>query len=98
MSAPRPLASTSLPTSSRRPCTPARSGDVARRGRTLQAWRAQVLAYFDTGGVSGGGTEAINLITETTRHLAHGSRTFDHYRPRILLAASSTRPWRTNHA
>ena len=35
--------------------------EVARLGRTLRAWRAQVLAYFDTDGVSNGGTEAINL-------------------------------------
>ena len=33
--------------------------EVARLGRTLRAWRAQVLAYFDTSGVSNGGTEAI---------------------------------------
>jgi transposase len=33
--------------------------EVARLGRTLRAWRAQVLAYFDTDGVSDGGTEAI---------------------------------------
>jgi transposase len=36
--------------------------EVARLGRTLKAWRQQVLAYFDTKGVSNGGTEAINLI------------------------------------
>jgi len=72
--------------------------EVARLGRTLRAWRTQVLAYFDTGGVSNGGTEAINLIIEKTRRLAHGFRTFDHYRLRILLAASGTRPWRINHA
>jgi len=69
-------------------------GEVARLGRTLRAWRAQVLAYFDTGGVSNGGTEAINLIIEKTRRLAHGFRTFTHYRLRILLAASGTRPYR----
>jgi transposase len=73
------------------------TSEVARLGRTLRAWRAQVLAYFDTAGVSNGGTEAINLIIET-RRLAHGFRTFDHYRLRILLAASGTRPWRVNHA
>jgi len=72
--------------------------EVARLGRTLRAWRTQVLAYFDTDGVSNGGTEAINLIIEKTRRLAHGFRTFDHYRLRILLAASGNRPWRTNHA
>ena len=33
--------------------------EVARLGRTLRGWRAQVLAYFDTSGVSNGGTEAI---------------------------------------
>jgi hypothetical protein len=35
--------------------------EVARLGRTLRQWRQQVLAYFDTRGVSNGGTEAINL-------------------------------------
>jgi transposase len=38
--------------------------EVARLGRTLRAWKAQILAYFDTSGVSNGGTEAINLIIE----------------------------------
>jgi transposase len=33
--------------------------EVARLGRTLRAWRAQVLAYFDTSCASNGGTEAI---------------------------------------
>jgi hypothetical protein len=55
-----------------------------------------VLAYFDTGGVSNGGTEAINLLIEKTRRLAHGFRTFTHYRLRILLAASGTRPLPTS--
>jgi transposase len=43
--------------------------EVARLGRTLRAWRTQILAYFDTGGISNGGTEAINLIIEKTRRL-----------------------------
>ena len=72
--------------------------EVARLGRTLRAWRAQVLAYFDTDGVSNGGTEAINLLIEKTRRLAHGFRTFSHYRLRVLLAASGTRRRRPNHA
>ena len=65
---------------------------VARLGRTLRAWRAQILAYFDTHGVSNGGTEAINLIIEKVRRLAHGFKDFDHYRHRILLAADGSRP------
>ena len=74
--------------------------EVARLSRTLTAWRQQVLAYFDTGGVSNGGTEAINLIIEKVRRLAHGFRDFDHYRLRILLAASNNRTYRNrpNHA
>lgn len=41
-----------------------------------------------------------NLIIEKARRLAHGFRTFEHYRIRILLAASGTRPYRRppNHA
>jgi transposase len=68
--------------------------EIARLGRTLRSWRAEVLAYFDTGGISNGGTEAINLIIEKTRRLAHGFRNFTNYRIRILLAADGTRPWR----
>jgi len=74
--------------------------EVARLGRTLRQWRQQVLAYFDTSGVSNGGTEAINLLIEKTRRLAHGFRNFDNYRLRILLVAAGTRPYRQrpNHA
>jgi transposase len=74
--------------------------EVARLGRTLRAWRARVLAYFATSGVSNGGTEAINLLIEKTRRLAHGFRNFRHYRLRILLVADGTRPYRKrpNHA
>ncbi len=54
-----------------------------------------MLAYFDTGGVSNGGTEAINLLIEKTRRLAHGFRNFTNYRLRILLAADGTRAYRT---
>jgi len=68
--------------------------EVARLGRTLRSWRQQVLAYFATHGVSNGGTEAINLIIEKTRRIAHGFRNFDNYRLRILLAADGTRPYR----
>jgi transposase len=75
-------------------------GEVARLGRTLRQWRQQVLAYFETSGVSNGGTEAINLLIEKTRRLAHGFRNFDNYRLRILLVADGSRPYRQrpNHA
>jgi transposase len=72
--------------------------EVARVGRTLRQWRSHVLARFETHRISNGGTEAVNLIVEKTRRLAHGFRTFAHYRLRILLAASGTRPYRRAHA
>ncbi len=65
--------------------------EVARLGRTLRAWRTQILAYFDTHGLSNGGTEAINMLIEKARRLAHGYRNFENYRLRMLLAASGTR-------
>ena len=68
--------------------------EVARLGRTLRSWRTQVLAYFDTDGVSNGGTEAINGIIEKTRRLGHGYRNFTNYRLRMLLAAGGHRPYR----
>ena len=52
------------------------------------------LAYFTIGGVSNGGTEAINGVIEKTRRLAHGFRNFTNYRTRILLAADGSRPYR----
>jgi hypothetical protein len=66
--------------------------EVARLGRSLRQWRPHVLARFDTHRISNGGTEAVNLLIEKTRRLAHGFRTFEHYRLRILLAASGSRP------
>jgi transposase len=74
--------------------------EVARLGRTLRVWKQQVLAYFASKGVSNGGTEAINLLIEKTRRLAHGFRNFTNYRLRILLVADGSRPYRQrpNHA
>jgi len=68
--------------------------EVARLGRTLRAWKQQVLVYFDIAGANNGGTEAINLIIEKVRRLGHGFRDFANYRLRILLAASGQRTYR----
>ena len=56
--------------------------------------RDHVLARFESHRISNGGTEAVNFLMEKTRRLAHGFRNFEHYRIRILLAASGTRPYR----
>lgn len=59
--------------------------EIARLGRTLKQWRAQLLAYFDTGGASNGGTEAINGLIELHRRVARGFRNRANYRLRMLL-------------
>ena len=75
-------------------CAHADIPELTRLARTIDSWQPELLAYFDTGGVSNGGTEAINLIIEKTRRLAHGFRNFDNYRLRILLVADGSRPYR----
>ncbi len=59
--------------------------EIARLGRTLKQWKTQFLAYFDTGGASNGGTEAINGLIELHRRIARGFRNRDNYRLRMLL-------------
>jgi transposase len=68
--------------------------EIARLGRTLRAWRHELLAYYDTNGASNGPTEARNLIIEKTRRIAHGYRNFDNYRLRLLLTSGIT--WNTD--
>jgi transposase len=59
--------------------------EVARLGRTLHAWRDELLAYFTTDGASNGPVEALNLLIEKTRRDAHGFRNIANYRLRLLL-------------
>jgi transposase len=61
--------------------------EIARLGRTLNAWKEQFLAYFSTGRASNGGTEAINGIIELHRRIARGFRNPANYRLRMILAA-----------
>ena len=60
--------------------------EVARLGRTLRAWRDELLAYFATDGASNGPTEAMNLLIEKRRRAAHGFKNFRNYRLPLLLA------------
>ena len=66
--------------------------EIARLGRTLQAWREQFLAYFTTGRANNGGTEAINGIIELHRRIARGFRNPTNYRLRMILAAGQAHP------
>ena len=41
--------------------------ELVRLARTLDAWREELLAYFDTGGVSNGPTEAVNGLIKKVK-------------------------------
>lgn len=49
--------------------------EIARLGRTLNAWRQQFLAYFTTERASNGGTEAVNGILSYTEGSLAASET-----------------------
>jgi hypothetical protein len=48
---------------------------LLRLARTLDAWREELLAYFDTGGVSNGPTEAINGLIKKIKESATATAT-----------------------
>ncbi|MCH8614414.1 ISL3 family transposase (plasmid) [Arsenicicoccus dermatophilus] len=66
--------------------------EVRRLGKTLKQWAEPLLAYFDTGGASNGGTEAVNGLIELHRRIARGFRNRDNYRLRCLLIAGGLTP------
>jgi hypothetical protein len=76
-----------------------RTGDRHRKSQTSSCFGSNHRSSGTTT-VTLSGTEAINLIIEKVRRLAHGFKDFDHYRLRIMLAADGRRPYRTrpNHA
>jgi transposase len=59
--------------------------ELLRLARTLDTWREELLAYFDTGGVSNGPTEAVNGLIKKIKRIGHGYRNFNNYRLRLLL-------------
>ncbi len=59
--------------------------ELRRLARTIDAWREELLAYFDTGGASNGPTEAMNSLIKKVKRVGHGFRNFDNYRLRLLL-------------
>jgi transposase len=60
--------------------------EIRSLGKTLQSWRAEILAHHDTG-ASNGPTEGLNLCVKRVKRAGHGFRCFDHYRLRVLLHA-----------
>jgi transposase len=59
--------------------------ELTRLGRTLHAWREELLAAFTHPGVSNGPTENLNLKIKNTKRVARGYRSFTNYRLRLLL-------------
>ena len=58
--------------------------EIQSLGRTLAAWRTEILAHHDTG-ASNGPTEGLNLCVKKVKRAGHGFRSFEHYRIRVLL-------------
>jgi transposase len=71
--------------------------EIARLGKTLRQWRTEFLGYFDTGGASNGGTEAMNGLIELHRRVARGFRNRDNYRLRMLLIGGGLNPLPHTH-
>ena len=67
-------------------CTNDDVAEIRSLGRTLAAWREEILAHHQTG-ASNGPTEGLNLCVKKVKRCGHGFRTFEHYRLRVLLHA-----------
>ena len=71
-------------------CADSNLPELHRLARTIDAWREEFLAYFTTGGISNGPTEAMNLLIKKIKRAGHGFPNFDNYRLRLLCTAEST--------
>ena len=66
-------------------CAESNIPELHRLASTLDTWRGELLAYFDTGGLSNGPTEAINALIKKIKRIGHSYRNFHNYRLRLLL-------------
>ena len=60
--------------------------EIRSLGRTLAAWRTEILEHHRAG-ASNGPTEGLNLCIKKVKRCGHGFRRFEHYRLRVLLHA-----------
>jgi len=77
-------------------CTTDEVPEIQSLGRTLAAWRGEILAHHTTG-ASNGPTEGLNLCVKKVKRCGHGFRSFEHYRLRVLLHAGGV-TWPTRPA
>jgi transposase len=66
-------------------CADSNVPELHRLASTIDSWREELMAYFDTGGISNGPTEAMNLLIRKVKRTGHGFRNFDNYQLRLLL-------------
>jgi len=78
-------------------CADSNVPELHRLARTIDAWRNELLAYFDTGGISNGPTEAMNLPIKKIKRTGHGFRNFNNYRLRLLLRCGVDWQTRSQH-
>ena len=71
-------------------CIDSQVPELGRLARTLTMWRNEFLAYFSTGRISNGPTEAVNLLIKKILRVGHGFRNFGNYRLRLLLHCGIT--------
>jgi transposase len=71
-------------------CIDSQVPELRRLARTLTTWRAEFLAYFSTGRISNGPTEAVNLLIKKILRVGHGFRNFGNCRLRLLLHCGIT--------
>lgn len=62
--------------------------EARRLVKTLERWKTEFSANFDTDGAPKGSLETINNLIEKTRRVAHGIRHFENYRLQILAVTS----------
>ena len=77
-------------------CADSTAPELHRLARTLDTWRAELLAYWTaTGsrGVSNGPTEATNSLIKRVKRTGRGFRNFHNHRLRLLLNVGLD--WRT---
>jgi hypothetical protein len=65
--------------------------EIVSLGNTLRSWRQEILAHHTTG-ASNSSPEGLNLCVRKVKRCAHGMRSFENYRLRVLLHAGRRHP------
>ena len=61
------------------------SPECTRLARTIRRWEVEVIAYYQSDGLSNSRSEAVNALIKKIKRVGHGFRNLDNYRLRLLL-------------